>query len=298
MKNTVTFGAAILAILSFNSLANGQEVTFKKAIPKVGESRQTTEDMSLTNKITVSANGKVLQTVDQKQQVGKTVKLTVLVRAKEKIAKIKVDYIRGETTEDSGRGEKTTTSPLVGKSFLLEDKGDKVLVTDGAGKKTSDAEATRVKMSYSKSLGEFHNKFGDVLPDRALKVGETITVEQKKANKFFRDDEKKVTLTVELFTLKLTGTKKIGAVTVGIFEMHLKFVDKFAKGMKLTTDLKGQALVDVATCFTHLMDLKGPMEMAGKNQGMTMNGKGEMHMKLHIVHSKEGTTSKPTTGGK
>lgn len=298
MKRNFSLGAAVLAALALTSAANAQEVTFKKAIPGVGEARLETEDMKLVNKISVSMNGQVVQEVEQTQKVAKSAKVTVLARSGKKIAKIKVDCIKGETTENAGRGAKTTKSDLVGKSFVLTDTGEKVLVSDENGKRVTKDDAARVKISYSKALGEFSNKFGDVLPERAIKVGETLTIEQAKANKFFRDDAKKVTLNVEIFTLKLTGTKKISGVTVAVFEMHLKFVDKFAKGMKLTTDLKGSALVGVDTCFTHLMDLKGPMEMDGKNQGMTMKGLGSMHMKIHVEYSKVGAASKPTTGGK
>ncbi|MDF1665958.1 MAG: hypothetical protein P1V97_29650 [Planctomycetota bacterium] len=298
MNRMITFGAAILAALSLNSVANAQEVTFKRAIPGVGDAREVSEDMTLTNKISVTMNGKVVQEVDQKQHASKTEKITILSRAGKKIAKIKVDYIKGEATEDAGRGPKTSKSGLVGKSFILEDKGDKVLVVEENGKKPAEDDERRVTQSHSKFLGEFRNKFADVLPDRAIKIGETITVEKEKANKFFRDDAKKVTLTVELFTLKLTGTKKINGETVGVFEMHLKFVDNFAKGMKLATDLSGTALVGVNTCFSHLIDIKGPMEMSGKNQGMVMSGKGEMHMKNKVTYSKAGAASKPTSGGK
>lgn len=298
MKRMITFGAAVLAALSLNSAANAQEVTFKKATPAVGETNATTEEMKMSNKISVSANGNVIQEVDQKMQETKASKMTVLAVDGKKITKIKVTYKKKEAKQDVGQGPMNKSSKLVGKTFILSKSGDAVTVTDEAGKKVDDAVAKEVEADHSKNLGEFDNKFAEVLPDRAIKVGETITVDKKKANSFFKDKDDKDPMNVETFTLKLTGTKKINGVMVGVFDMHVKFAGEPGPGMKMTIDMKGTAHVGVDNCYPHLMDLKGPLAMNGKNQGMDMKGAGEMHMKIHAVYGKGGATSKPTTGGK
>ncbi|MDF1665957.1 MAG: hypothetical protein P1V97_29645 [Planctomycetota bacterium] len=298
MKRMITFGAAILAALSLNSVANAQEVTFKKGVPGVGESRSSTEETAMTNKMAITMNGQVVQKVEQKTSETKSHTVTVLARDGEKISKIKVHLKKKEAKQDVGQGPQSKKSDLVGKTFVLEQKGDDVVVTDEAGKKVDDTVAKEVKGDFAKSLGDFDNKFAEVLPDGAVKVGDTITVDKKKANKFFKDGDDKDPMQVEVFTLKLTGTKKINGVTVAVFEMHVKFSGEPNPGMKIVMDMKGTAHVSVDSSYPHLLDLKGPMTVVGKNQGMDIKGDGEMKMKFHSTYGKAGAaTSKPTTGG-
>lgn len=297
MKRMITLGAAVLAALTFNSVAIAQEVTFKKAVPGVGESRSSTEETAMTNKMSVTMNGQVVQKVDQKTSETKTNTVTVLAKDGDKITKIKVHLKKKEAKQDVGQGPQSRKSELAGKTFTLEKKGDDVVVTDDAGKKAADEVAKEIKGDFEKSLGDFDNKFKHVLPDGAVKVGQTITVDKKKANKFFKDEDDKDPMEVETFTLKLTGTKKINGATVAVFEMHVKFSGAPQPGMKLTMDMKGTAHVGVDTSYPHLIDLKGPMVIDGKNQGMEIKGEGEMKMKFHSTYGKAGAaTSKPTTG--
>ena len=285
MKRMITLGAAIVAALSMNSVAVAQEVTIKRASPKIGESRLTTDKSGMNAKFAITQNGKKR---DVKQVVHElsTTKVTILAKTGDKVTQLKIHVKKDVEKQDIDGKEQEEKSPLSGKTFILEKKAGKVHVTDEAGKKVDDRTAGLVAGKYGHEFDEFDDKFGLILPKRSLKVGETITIDKKLASRFFSDAAGEDPMNVESFTLKLIGAKKINGATVAVFEMHFKGGGKAGPTMTLDLNLKGAAHIDVDTGYPHLMSFKGSAIMNDKNPQMSMSGKGEMHLKRLSVYGK------------
>jgi hypothetical protein len=309
MNRGITFGIAWLATISMGFSAFAQDsiptsVVFKKVRRGVGDIRHKTEAMGMKNELKITEKGQVLQTINQKVAKNKESKIEVLAVDKDEVTKIKVTCRKKEEKSDVGKGRQDKKSPLTGMTFILEKKDDKVIVTDGAGKKLkTQFIEDEARAAYTKALGPDKSKFQIVIPDRPIKIGETIDIPKKVANKFFEDDEANEKTTVEKFTLTLKSTKKFpmflgdnNGPLVAVFDMAVKFVGEPQKGMKVTMDMKGVAVIGINNCWTYLIDIKGPMTMTGSQQNgkrkFDLAGRGLMGMKKSAVYSK----AKPTTG--
>jgi hypothetical protein len=309
MNRGITFGIALSAVLSMAFSASAQDskltsVRFKKVRPVVGDIRHETDSMGMKNKMKLTQNGQVLQTMNQKMGENEESIIEILALDKDDITKIKVTCRKKEEKGDVGMGPQEKKSPITGMTFILEKKGDKVVVTDGTGKELkTQLFVDEARTNYAKMLGADRNKFNKVIPDRAIKIGETIDIPAKVAKKFFDNDEANKEMTVEKFTLTLKSTKKLpmfvgdkNGPLVAVFDMAVKFVGEPQKGMKMTMDMKGVAVIGVNNSWPYLMDLKGPMTMTGSQQNgevkFDLAGSGVMAMKKTAIYSK----AKPTTG--
>ncbi|MDF1665956.1 MAG: hypothetical protein P1V97_29640 [Planctomycetota bacterium] len=296
MNKGITLCAALVATLALPGLSSAQEISFKKKTPAVGDSQQTTEHSTSTNNIEVSQNGKLLQKMKQTAEESKVDTITVLALDAGKITKIKVHVAKNEVKQDVGMGAQSKKNPLVGKTFLIEKTGDDIVVTDEAGKKLGDDLAKVAVIEYSDELGDFKNEFTKIIPDKSVKVGETLKVSEKVAQSFFNSKKEKNPLKVDDFTLTLKGTKNINGVDIAVFEMTVKFSGAPAPGAKIAVEMTGPLHIGIHDCYPYLMDLKGKMSIQGSQQGMDIKGVGENKLKKTGSYKSAATASKPTTG--
>lgn len=296
MNRGFTACAALLIALTLPSVSTAQDITFKKKVPAVGDSRTTTEHSSSVNNIEVSQNGQVIQKLKQTGKETKVDTITVLAKVDGKITKIKVHVKSNEVTQDVGTGAQTKENPLKGKTFILEKKGDSHVVTDEAGKKLSEDLTKIAYIQYGDDLGDFKNEFKKIIPDRAIKMGETIKVSDKLAQSFFNSKKEKSPLKVESFTLTLEEKKTVNGVDLAVFDMSVKFSGAPAPGAKITVAMTGPLHLGINDCYPYLMDLKGKMDMAGSQQGLDIKGTGENKLKKTGSYKSGSAASKPTTG--
>lgn len=296
MYKGMTLSAVILFTLAIPGLSFAQEITFKKKSPAVGDSHSTTELSSSKNNIEVFQKGQLLQKMKQSGKESKVDSVTVLALSAGKITKIKVHVKQNEMTQDAGMGPQSKKSPLVGKTFLLEKKDDAIHITDEAGKKLPEALAKVAELEYGDELGDFKNEFNKIIPDRAVKVGETLTVSEKVAQSFFNSKKEKNPLKVVKFTLTLKGSKQLNGVDVAIFDMVVQFSGAPAPGAKIAVAMTGPLHIGINDCYPYLMDLKGKMDIKGSQQGMDIKGVGENKLKKTGLYKVATPASKPTTG--
>ena len=298
MSRGLFLRAAVFAILSLPTFCLAQEVTIKKSQPKVGDVLGTTEHSSSANDIKLFQKGKLIQTLKQKAEELRSDTITILACDGDKIRKLKVHVKKNEKKQSVGVGPDSKKSLLVGKTFILEKKGETIVATDESGKKLADDMAKEARYEYADELGEYKNEFNKIIPDRALKVGETIKVPEKMAQSFFNSKQEKSPLKVTHFTLTLKGTKKVNNVDVAIFDILVKFSGSPAAGSKVSVEMKGPLHIGVNNCYPYLMNISGTMTIEGKEQGLDIKGAGQNKLKKTGSYTKSAKTKQPKSGQK
>lgn len=283
MDRPLSFILVPFFTLSFTLPAFAQNaVTFKQSQPKAGESRRHAESMSMTNTMKLIQNGRTIRTIQQKVTEIKAFDLNILKVNSDSITKVKVQCRKLETRENVGQGPKVRKSPLVGKSFVIENQATGKSITDGQGQAVKNKQIeTLARANYAGQVGRFNNEFGDILPKRPIKFGEVIKVDDAKASQFFNDAGDQ-SMKVTNFSLRLTGYRLSQGHHLAIFDLRAKFELKPAAGMTMTVDMTGKAEVGANTLYTHLLDMSGPLKVTGTVNGLTLKGAGKMVLKISM----------------
>lgn len=254
----------------------------KKALP-VGQKIKETEKMQMNMSMTVdmSALGGKPETTKISNQESMVRQSEVLALNKDAPTKLKVTYSeKHEIAVEEGK-EKKTTSPVSGKSYLVERKGDQVVVTGADGAKVSDEELAVVQADH-KELGQpdtvsssLHGKTikpGDEVPGLAAVIESELT--QGAAEEVGADA--KVSGVQVKFREQKNG--------VGLFDVAVIFTQ--AEGpMTIRMDLKGTLGVRTADTQPAELTLKGPVaidlgEPDPSAPPMKITGSGDMSLSL------------------
>ncbi|MDF1665959.1 MAG: hypothetical protein P1V97_29655 [Planctomycetota bacterium] len=295
MKTLKTLGLLSLLLLSTQSLLSAEEVTLKQKKASVGWTDLRSESFLMSNKLTISSGGKVVREVQQTNFKDFVTKLTVLAVDGDKVTKVKVEVIKKESKAGMGKPV-LRKSPHTGKSFVLEQKGDKVTVTEG-DKAVPENLAAAIEKDYGSSLGAPTNKFLKMLPGSTMKVGESVPVKLEAARAFIADEDRSP-FKLKSFELKLTGTKTVDSVKVAVFEVHAKFSGSEGT-MVMGYELKGPIEVGIDDSLPRLVDLNGPVAISAKDSTREMKGVGTLKTKVSNVYSMSGqATSKPSKEGR
>lgn len=242
--------------------ADTQSVTFKSKAAAVGDKYTSTDDMLMA--MTVGAGGNSINVEVHETEERKT----EVVAVSDGLAKkIRVKYASHKKETRAQGKSKTDASPVSGKSYLVERKGEALVVTGVDGKPVSPAEEEHVAKSY-KRLGK-PDEITRTLKSKPRKVGEKLDdVAQALADQFKeRSSETGEKATIQETKLVFTEVKKIDGVEHAVLDLTLKMGTENAKGVKLSMDLKGKVLVRVEEAAHGEINMSGPIKVAGSAQG-------------------------------
>lgn len=279
--------------LPMNSALAQESYHFKKKGPTVGTKRVSKEGMDMTNEFAVGANGQVIQTVKQKLKAKKHFVFTVLATKDETVTKLKVHVkAHSETLDQGPMGVNSKKNPLVGKTFIIEQIDDVVAVTDGDGNPVDEALVKEARKEFGKEVGKKEDTdFDDIIPDRPLKIGETLKVPPALAKKMFDAEEDGTK--IEQFSIKFVAVETKNGVKLGVFEMVMNMSVKPAAALTMTVKMKGKMRLGIENSWPYEMSLKGPLVFKGSQQGMDLDGKGTMSLSNSAQYTVPQTAKTP-----
>lgn len=254
-------------------------LTIVAKMPTVGtkwqETRKNNMRLNMTVDIGVARNH---ATIDDRET---TVEKSEVLGVEGKIVtKKKITYAEKTKIESENGKEKGAPSPLVGKTYVLAMVSGKPTVTDEAGKSVPAEEEELVLKSH-RSFGK-PDPMMDGMPDAPMRVGEEVPKLKKALQENLSDaDDGNDRPDFIVDSVKLTSIEK-GDDLTGVFALEITVQtsaaskDPFAMKAKLTGTMKLRAKDGWLTG----MEIKGPLELVGKDPSMKVEGKGEMNMQF------------------
>lgn len=276
----------------FGAAEAQDSVHFKKEDLVVGSRRVAKEGMTMKNKMSIEANGQVIQTLNQDMKANKHFVLTVLAMEGKVVTKLKVAVKAMDEKLDQGEaGSSEKTNPMVGKTFILEKVKDVITVTDGEGDPVDESLVKEAQKAFGKELAEEKSgDFSEVIPDRPVKIGETLNVPAALAKKLFDDNGEN--FKVEKFVIKLIAVKEVDGDKVGVFSMSMNMTVKPSPALNMSVQFKGTMSLGVNNSWPYDLSMTGPLAFSGKEQGMDLNGKGSMGLTNSMRYSGSRATAK------
>jgi hypothetical protein len=268
---------AFISSVALSLPAEAVEFTYRA--PTVGQAVIQTALFDMAMKVAVKVDGDEVQSMSQKQGNIRKKEETILEVNEGRPSRVKVTYkIDKESQATSLRGVQTTTSPVAGKTYIVEKGKVAVVVSDLAGNKPPEAELAVVKKDY-KSIGKM-DPLAVFFKGQNWAMGDSMEVPTELAHGMFGDDTG--LLEVKKYTFTFMGKKKMNGMSCGIFDTALIMSGKPAPSLRLSMNFTGETLVSIKNSTPISMDLKGTVEMKGFQpaQKLEMIGEGESNIFL------------------
>jgi len=244
-------------------------ITFSTKAKAVGDKYTTSEEMR--TKFTVVVGN---QTVNMEGVENEERKTEVLAVKDGLATKVRATYTKHTKDVKTDGKPKDERSPVAGKTYLVERKGDAIVVTDNAGKAVSAVEQKKIEGDYKRlgkpdevtnALKSKPRKIGDKLDDVAAALAGQLKDRGSKAGS---------NVTVEQTKLVLSGTKRIDGADHAVLDLTMKLSGDEPNG-KLTMTLGGQVFVRIDEASFGEIAVSGPITMTGKGADL----RGTMSMK-------------------
>ena len=192
---------------------------FKKKVPAVGTKVIETESKTtnLTLDITPKPKAKAVKVVrSERAAIEKTVE--ILAVSADAITKVKVTYKTHSKVETKDAKESATTSPVTGKTYVVEAKDGAITVLTDKGAVAPADEAKAVQDDFKK-LGK-PNDLAKSLPDTPLKVGDRVdALGQAFQARMAKDDDGNTKTTVESTSVTLARVNEKNGSKTGVFDL-------------------------------------------------------------------------------
>ena len=259
--------------------------TFTPKKPSVGDKRTATQNKKMVMAIDVDGNKSNL-TSDEQVEANEE----VLAVENGLIMKLKVTYTKAFKDEKKPKGGTTGAKPTEGKTYVVEKKGDDVVVTDEAGAAVPKDEEEIVIDDHDGSLGK-PDPFMAGFPTRPLKKGERVTELEVALQAYFiastvERSQKKGKDGPSFTDFEVTFRGVEG--DIGLFDMKMKLAGDESGVMHLDVPFVGTLKVRVADAWPHEIKLEGNMTMtpaAGASGPLaTLSGAGTMSMDYRFAY--------------
>lgn len=236
---------------------DARTITFTSKAPAVGAKYSTTEETSSALSVTTQGRTMKVDTAENEHR------LTEVLAVKDGVSrKVRAVYKKhGKETTVDGKA-KVETSLVAGKTYVVERKGDDLVVTDDRGRSVSAEEEAQVKKDY-KRLGK-PDEVTNTLKSKPRKVGERLDdVAKVLADQFKeRGSEPGQDITIEETKLVLSSTKKIDGVEHAVLDLTVRMSGGASKA-KISMSLGGQVFVRIDEASFGEISASGPITMNG-----------------------------------
>jgi hypothetical protein len=234
----------------------------------IGEQSATDMTMSMT----IKKGDKVLSEVTLRQGETEKKKVTILAATDKAVTSVRCEYLEKSTIEGAAADkERKKASVVSGKTYLVTAKNGKIEVVNATGRPVSGKERSEVAKD-NQNLGK-PNKTADLLPDRLIAVGETLTPPASVIRSMMHSDDDSMELKDISLTLK--GIEGSGATRAGVFDMSLRVGGSNKKGaMPVQMELAGSLKILVDSMLPVEMILSGPISMATEQKGNAITATG------------------------
>lgn len=260
------------------------DLTITPRMPAVGTKWQETRknQMKLTMTIDIGAAKQTATLDDRETTIEKSEVLGVEGKL---VTKKKVTYAEKTKFEtENGKDKPMVASPLGGRTYVLTWADGKVQVSDESGKSVSAEEDELVRKSHA-SFGKPDPLF-EGMPEGALHIGDDVPkLKAAIQENLTASDDGKEKPDFHVESVKLASIER-GTDTIGVFDVVITVqtpsTSKDPFGMK--ADLKGTMRIRAKDGWLTAMDLKGPLELSGRDPSYNVSGKGEMTMSFTNVY--------------
>jgi hypothetical protein len=247
--------------------AVASDVTITRKPRKVGEKRKVDHTTSMNLKIKLGPK----EIAVNEDEINKRTE-EVLALTGDVVSKVKVTYEqRTKTKNEDGRTGAPDKNVLAGKTFIVEHKDAKLLVTTEDGKAVDAASKSAVEKDFKK-LGK-PDVVNAALPTRPLKVGEEVKELSAAVSEEMKEnmDAEKAGLSIESPKVVLDRQDGDGAV------FSLTMLMRISKGpLKGTIPVTGSVTVRTRDGAMLRSDTAGPINLdiseADKKRGVSGGG--------------------------
>lgn len=251
--------------------------TFVRVKPAVGDKRE--EDAVMGMDLAMEIDPGTGKTIKQDMKMSETTKTTkeLLALNGDVPSKVKVTYTSVDSKMTEMGKEKAKPSPIAGKTYIIEAKDGKTVITSGDGKTPPAVETKEIEKNF-KSLGK-PDPIAAALPTTPLKPGEKVD-SLAKALVAFMNDKETSDDSPKVSDAVVTFKEKSGDDAV--FDISLK-MDKNDPAMTMSMPLTGQMKISTKTSEPSHIELKGPITMKSGDDPKSkakVNGSGTMSLKM------------------
>jgi len=199
---------------------------------------------------------------------------TILATQGAAVTKKKVEYLEGQSEQRVGDRVQRVPNPLIGKTYVLESRGGKLLISRPGGAAVSDYERERLELEHA-NLGR-PSAFASLLPEGAVRPGERLTPDPATLAEAFGKHD----VQVEQASIVLEAVTDEGGEAVGKFRISMKLVESDERTVR-ETELGGTVLIQTETGWPVLVDLSGPVRLEGSPPNANeLSGKGQVSLRV------------------
>lgn len=272
-----------------------ESIRFKRAAWKAGDAITSKLAVDGTLSVTMSVRGEVVQTFEQTSQERTHKKNVVLAAGEDGPSKISVHYEELVETQHGSEGEEgdeEATSPLSGRTFVLEQGAKAVTVTDDDGTVVSGDLAALVREKELSRDGSFEHGFDRLallVSESPRKVGEKIRVPEELALEIAGSDDE---LKDGSMSLELRELRDVDGQLCGVFLADIKLTGAPDDGeYKTVIELQGEILIQVEGARFVKAELAGQVTVNGavstEDTTVTISGSGPLKIVETAAHSRE-----------
>jgi hypothetical protein len=270
-----------------DSAAKSEPIQFKRAAWRSGDTITSKLDTNGTLTVAMAVKGEVVQHFDQVNHEMTRKKNTVLAAGADGPTKVSVHYDDVvEIQQGSDDPDAKTTSPIAGKTFVLEKNSKGVTITDEDGTVVGEDIAGLVRekeLSRDASLERGFDRIADLVSEHTRKIGEKIEVPDELALEIAGGDED---LKDGRMNLSLRELRDVDGASCGVFAAELKLSGTAgADEYRTAISLQGEILIRIDGARFVSAELSGRVTVDGavttEDTTVTISGEGP----LKIVES-------------
>ncbi len=260
------------------------EIVFTKKVPAVGTIVEEKQSMQMEMELVLDMKGSKPITIEIGKTDTQVKREKVLATDGKATTKLEVTYVSKEEMEKEKGTEKTKTSPVLGKTYVVELKDGKPYVTTDKGLPAPPAEAAIVAKE-NKSIGK-PEPTTEGMPDGPIKVGEKVDSLARAIKERVNEGDAEISdVSVKLKEIRTgDGGKE------GVFEVAITFsMDKPGEPMKMKMELSGTMSLRRDDTWPVSLELGGPITMGGHDESTKggppgMTGKGKVKMSFSMSY--------------
>jgi hypothetical protein len=273
--------AAAAASVAPSAPAADKQVRFSQHTPMKDQviAEQSATDMTMS--MTIKKGDKVLSELTMRQGETEKKKVTILAATDKAVTSVRCEYLEKSTIEGAADKERKKASVVSGKTYLVTAKNGKIEVVNATGRPVSGKERTEVAKDNA-DLGK-PNKTAELVPDRPIAVGETLTPPASVIRSMMNTDDESMELKDISLTLK--AIEGSGAARAGVFAMSLRVGASNKKGaMPVQMELAGSLKILVDSMLPVEMNLSGPISLATEQKGNSITATGRAAFSISATY--------------
>lgn len=280
IKMNQTFISSLILVL-LGGVLNAAEthLQFTARASHVNDATHQATEMVLAAERSIRHQNQIVATSQQKMHRSQDRVVTILKTAEGKPIQARIDY--GDSTtrvEASEQRNVKVIQPIAHKTYFVTRDGDQLLFANETGKQITEEEDKLLQQQFQ-NFGK-PNPLAEFLDGKRISIGQSIDVPEDVARELLGltgHDGK-----TDRLSLRLVDRKAVAESECGVFETILR-TSSDETSMSLL--MKGQIVVDPATCQTKAIRLQGPVaisETRGPTEGrfvVSTNGSLQVNLK-------------------